>query len=744
MFEYAKRHNKGDSFKKLEGECFGGNCDSADEGIWAFRAFSQNIKSAYMLVYERRMKTPLKRLASRQTDKSPAILDCENTAPTRVALNRIYFDPKKQEHVEFVDFHAPKQNVPTTLYREVWQDNGNFLFERQIYSAEFFRFVSDILKESLSLVPIKAETETAADTMEARSMTRIAGKVVFEVLAHAYQNESIRTISEQLMGLFQRSRTAARELLDYLTEDVEGRVMAVLHRCPEREVRSTAANLIIEMVCTLLTETKSLGKESACKLRTFMDSLCEGVTQELSQNWLRFEQYFDLLYGLAQRGGEKIVALYYEKHMMARLLDFYLGTKSPLYVKTQRRYMMGNKVRNPRLEPLVGLVCFLALKFDLQEILGRKCENGEKPAFALREDEKKCLEASEFVEKTVIEGYVTPEFCRLIAMVIFENEKRSKNLCKLIMCALNEDPGKDMTPNLSLLRTVLELSDSLQCKRLEWLLGVGSLQKAFVIPWGSAKPHEKVRCGLELVDSVRDTVSDYSSVLNYNTPYDSLLNLLWRHRKSFDLAPVRCLLAMMLGSQTIFEYVMRLPPPTYNYAKYTDWIRPLVEGYRTSYRSLFGITFGVCSPRKKAEDPYEETKKLVEELERRCALEFAKHPPSPDQPPGLLRAHPPPYLLGRPTEEHTLLEETKEGVTLVVSELVTETYRSLPTGADNLGIPKRYAEKQKAGMQVLHPFAEEGKAGPKAAGEAKKEESPLSVEPTVLKIEVVNRIFFGS
>ena len=717
------------SFNKLESECFGGSNDVPEESIWGgtFRPLANNMKNAYILVYERKQKSPLMRL----TEKPPAsTLDCEHTAQARVATTNtniadVHFDPKTGECFELADFYSVKPHIPAGLYREVWEDNSDFVFERQVYSPEFFRFVQDVLKEAF------VTTKATAPAVEI-SMTRVAARVIFEVLARAYHNESIKPMVEQLIELLHRSAAASLELLDYLSED-PARLFAVLAKCPDKDVRICVEALVCEMVGALLplqdpewmhSEIVSNGTvRYKSKLAGLLASLCEGVGPELAQNWLRFEQYLDLLGALAKCGDEKVVRFYHEKNMLARLLDFYLGAKSPLAFtgKGEKRSIQGNKIDSPKFSPLVDLVCFLALKPDLTKLIGREYD---KPAnaYPLRGEEKLCLESREFVEKTVIQGFITPQFSNLISLLIFENEKRSKKIAKLLLCALSEDSIKDMAPQLELLKHVLLVQDSLQRKRLEWLLGIGTLQKTFVLPWGSVKPHEQIKFGLEFVDGQRENVTDYTSVLTYNSAFDSVLNLAWRRRTTSGLSPIRCLLSLMVESLLIFDYISGLPPPTYSFAKYIDWMRPLVEGHRSGCRLLYGR----IELRSAGSNTYEETKRLLDEVEQRCDAFLSKHHIPAEA--GVLRTYPPAYLIGCPLEQKVLFEETKDGVTLVLTEIITEAYVSLPTGTKNAGIPRKYADKIKEKNGVV-------------TGENIMK--PLSVEPTVLKIEVVNRIILG-
>lgn len=122
---------RGFNFEKLKEECFGG--DSGSDG-WGWGGSSG--KSAYMLVYERKQKKPIKVLVD------PASITGE-------AL----FDEKKEEHYQLLDYKGSVEEINASkIYQQVAEDNKKFEFDNDIYSQEFFDFVKGILvsvKESI-------------------------------------------------------------------------------------------------------------------------------------------------------------------------------------------------------------------------------------------------------------------------------------------------------------------------------------------------------------------------------------------------------------------------------------------------------------------------------------------------------------------------------------------------------------------------------------------------------------------
>jgi hypothetical protein len=125
------------NFEKIKEDCYGGDGKSGDSGgDWSFGgSYGQ---SAYMLVYEKRQKRPLKILASAEE-----VLEKKE---------QIQHDPKREEDFYLVDYRNAVDDIaPNAIYKQVFEDNHKFEFENDIYSNEFFDFVKGIINAVLNL-----------------------------------------------------------------------------------------------------------------------------------------------------------------------------------------------------------------------------------------------------------------------------------------------------------------------------------------------------------------------------------------------------------------------------------------------------------------------------------------------------------------------------------------------------------------------------------------------------------------
>jgi ubiquitin carboxyl-terminal hydrolase 34 len=134
--EYNDSTVKEYSFSDMKVDCFGGGESSGssggggifDLGGWFKSAGggSSYGKSAYMLIYERREKKPIKVLtseapsktpdSSQKTDAKDGTLDSEVTADSRSQFDRVYLDEEKGETYKLADFNSVDRFVCNKTY----------------------------------------------------------------------------------------------------------------------------------------------------------------------------------------------------------------------------------------------------------------------------------------------------------------------------------------------------------------------------------------------------------------------------------------------------------------------------------------------------------------------------------------------------------------------------------------------------------------------------------------------------
>lgn len=137
----------------IESECFGGAQEGGNDDGWGFmKAGKDNSKNAYILVYERVTKDPLKLRVpdAKDEDYLKRVFDvdrclAENKESVKFQEEEIADgDGKKTVKNMLIDYYNLKRFVPANIYKKVWEDNHKFMFERHIYNDEFFKFINDV------------------------------------------------------------------------------------------------------------------------------------------------------------------------------------------------------------------------------------------------------------------------------------------------------------------------------------------------------------------------------------------------------------------------------------------------------------------------------------------------------------------------------------------------------------------------------------------------------------------------
>eukprot|EP00826_Nyctotherus_ovalis_P062317 TRINITY_DN8994_c0_g1_i7.p1 TRINITY_DN8994_c0_g1~~TRINITY_DN8994_c0_g1_i7.p1 ORF type:complete len:681 (-),score=203.35 TRINITY_DN8994_c0_g1_i7:168-2210(-) len=551
----------------------------------------------------------------------------------------------------------------------------------------------------------------------------------------AYYNQILDKIVDELVVLFGKREAAVEEFLEHLLKNQLAEVMTILIKCPDKLTRDYISKL---MSSVLLISIKQEG-ESAFAYRidehegqriisyetntgSVLCLLISAINKDLAQNWTRFEQFFRILYNVAKDGGNLVLDFMNFQRLLTILLDFYIGTESPLNRTRERRPMMGNSVEHAKLQGLVDIVCLLLNGADLTFMQ----PNSEPTPRKLDEDAKECLKCKGLYIKAIMEGHNTESFNKIIALLSFDSFKFSKMICKTLLRAINDYSKIEVVPYFSLLTQVFAIKDSLQRQRLEWLFGYPSPCKLK----SALDPNEETKFGLSLIDTITEDVNEYISPLNYNAQCKSLLTLLWKHRMVYEIHPLKCLLEIMAKSREAFLYVASLPAPTYQYAKYSDWIHWAVSFCINNEQHYMKL--GILNASKDKTKVNYEVVQLLKNLDEQWEEYAAQHIKSAKQP-GILQAYPDPYIIGKVISEKVLLKETKDNITLALIEFTTEVYNSLPTGKDNKAIPKAYFKKL---HKVKTHFNQENDAH-----EEKLEPvliSPLKSEATVLQVLIKN------
>jgi len=289
-------------FEKLKDDCFGGEKKSAEVGAFSFGDSSYG-KSAYMLVYERKKKKPIK-----------ILLMGDELEEEKKGSSQIQFDEKKEEHYKLIDYRDGVEEItPNQIYKQVMEDNMKFEFENDIYSQEFFDFVHGIIKAVTTLVTSNKEKSELVKNCTLNVM-KIGKKAILEIVAKCFHNRSITAMMLSFVDLFKQDESLCEMFLKHCQEEDDfDYLFTLLLECSDVQARSAIGLLMKHIIITLKLRDKDIlyekdevevtgsdGSKATAQvprsiLIVFIEKCLKNLNTRVAKHWLKFETFLDLL-----------------------------------------------------------------------------------------------------------------------------------------------------------------------------------------------------------------------------------------------------------------------------------------------------------------------------------------------------------------------------------------------------------------------------------------------------------------
>jgi len=418
------------------------------------------------------------------------------------------------------------------------------------------------------------------------------------------------------------------------------------------------------------------------------------------------------------------MAFLFSQQFIAILGDFYLEKNSPLVGFSEKKHSMGNRYVEPDFNALLQTIAHMVQRAQIQtqtntipfSSLGRQ----GYPLYPLSENDWKVLTFRDFYEKTMKGKYNSQAIGVIIQQLGFENEVFCYHITDIILKGVNKASFDDSKSYLEAMVYFLNILDFLQIKRIEWVLGF---------------PQPTITTATNALDSFgvygNSSIEDF--VVTYETPLTieggtSIINYMLQNRRRLENITLICLknlLTLANINQAVFEYILFLPPPSNNFAKFTDWI-PLffdfyyAESKKYSYTSyhkedLINETVKIWKTLEaKIEARLDINDKIngkLPETKKETQLEIVSESTTIDQPSSLpkeegaqvvpLRALNQTYIIGQTIKEEQIdrmllsQPEDADEVYLQTTEVTCYITESKPTGKGNLAFPERLLQDGK-------------------------------------------------
>jgi hypothetical protein len=136
---------------------------------------------------------------------------------------------------------------------------------------------------------------------------------------------------------------------------------------------------------------------------------------------------------------------------------------------------------------------------------------------------------------------------------------------------------------------------------------------------------------------------------------------------------------------SILDYVIYLPPPCANYAKFTDWFKPFITTFLAESKYGYASVYSTFNKEEMATNALNLYNGLEEKIN--SYLEKSNVPKDPN----FLQAMFPNYLIGKTIKEDKILEEkVGENSVILLTLYETTVYYTIskPTGETNKAFPE--------------------------------------------------------
>ena len=265
-------------FSSMKEDCFGDPANTSNKG-WG----GNYGKSAYMLFYERRKKKSLKIIVNEDDVEE----DREKSSGRQV-----FYDDNKKEHYKMVPYsEGIDAEAPNKIYKSVNGDNAKLTFETDVYSPDFFQFLTD------TLVSVNNLDDRESD-LKINSL-KMAKKVLFDILARCTLANQMKPIIETMCDLVVKDDKLAIDFLSEMFEDGNSLLELLLTNTQEQS-QIQVAHLVKFMLahCKLIEKDAIIANTIDCVsvTATCMNFLISHLTTTCVQSWARMTVYLEILY----------------------------------------------------------------------------------------------------------------------------------------------------------------------------------------------------------------------------------------------------------------------------------------------------------------------------------------------------------------------------------------------------------------------------------------------------------------
>ena len=642
------------NYEKLENECFGGDGKEQNDFGLSMMSSSTYGKSGYMLVYERRVKKPIKVLVPKETAGA-------------------VFNEEKKEYYEWRSYNAQGKVVPNKIYKQVWEDNQYIVLEKNV------NFVKAVKAEEAGG---EADAKLAGEVN--RTVARVGMRFALAILAKSNNNEAIKEMAAVMRETYKSQIDACRDFLSDMCQDRCAMLLDVLLECPDVPCRTEIASIVAVTLAKVFEaekdqraateevkdgeQTETLPVALSCRMLHFFIG---ALPWQAPSNWMKLPEFLSVFKAFGEASEDHMRYLF-EINFIEKALDFILGRKSPMYKVGDKRPEMGGYSNQPNFGNLITLISTMQGSPLTKE-------------HPLSEGAQTMLFMPQYMKQIFNAGSGCEEFGKSLAELCHENEKLSKRVCKMFVNGINNADYEKIENYSEALKPILTLNDSLKLKRLDWVFGYPEIYR-----WN--RSDEIFKIGVDVIYRIGDDSFTYKSPIAGQNE-DPLLYHMFRCRNKMEIFTCKLLkdvTDLMATDDDVARLMMNTMPPCYTYARFCDWIKVyLDQQLEEIQRSNLGSYYE--QKEKKVRAALENWALFEAKQTKFEAEEAAKQQDSrvseAERAVGVIEHFPAPAIYLKSYEQNLLERRELDNVILTVHEVICDWVYSKPTGTSNTAVP---------------------------------------------------------
>ena len=379
--------------------------------------------SAYMLIYEKKIKKPvllnfknidekIKKLLDDNGNNNSLkldeekILDIYENEKDAIEKN-IYNDGNLNKEIiikgsnsiaSLMNYDKALENITKLIIehkeklpfvRTIMEENIKFCNDKKIYSKAFTKFLYDVI--NYIKMDICFCFENKAEKINYYiPLLKLINDIILNILSVSDFKEELNFIVDNLTDIYERSASA--ELITYLIKEIiepKLEYIFINYFCTRDNYLGNAFSLYIgKILCTSINNKIEI--ESSMKI---IEYYLNKIPVEITKKWTQMEYFNNFILVLIENS-DILKKTFIQNGQISKLIDYVMGRSSPIYQGDERTE---NKANKGKFGPIIKAIAIL-LKFYIEN--KKKDEN-----LNLSNVDKKMINCNKFYEKVVLDDY---------------------------------------------------------------------------------------------------------------------------------------------------------------------------------------------------------------------------------------------------------------------------------------------------------------------------------------------------